>query len=96
MGFADEDIANYFYRDEQRANSYDTCAFTLAYKDIALADGSTVPLVMVLVRGTAANAEWVGNFNVSNEEKDDIGYHESFMKAVSYTHLLLMRAVEQL
>lgn len=81
MGFADEDIANYFYRDEQRANSYDTCAFTLAYKDIALADGSTVPLVMVLVRGTAANAEWVGNFNVSNEEKDDIGYHESFMKA---------------
>lgn len=81
MGFADEDIANYFYRDEQRANSYDTCAFTLACKDIALEDGSTVPLVMVLVRGTAANAEWVGNFNVSNEEKDDIGYHESFMKA---------------
>ena len=36
---------------------------------------------MVLVRGTAANVGMVGNFNVSNEEKDDIGYHESFMKA---------------
>lgn len=80
MGFSDHDIENYYYRDEERVNDYDTVGYTLATKEITV-EGKARPLVMVLVRGTGANAEWMSNTNVSDTLMDYDNYHEGFKLA---------------
>lgn len=80
MGFAFDDIENHYYRDSQRIEDNDTCAYTLAVKEVER-DGVKVPLVMVLVRGTAANAEWISNANLADVSKAFEDYHEGFQLA---------------
>ena len=93
MGFSEANIRNYYYRDEQRVRDNDTCAYTLAYKTIKR-NGKTVPLVMVLVRGTAANAEWVSNANVSNSNQALDDYHEGFLLAASEIEVSLRKLMK--
>lgn len=93
MGFSEANIRNYYYRDEQRVRDNDTCAYTLAYKTIKR-NGKTVPLVMVLVRGTAANAEWVSNANVSNSNQTLDDYHEGFLLAASEIEVSLRKLMK--
>lgn len=80
MGFAFDDIENRYYRDSQRVDDNDTCAYTLAVKEVER-DGQKVPLVMVLVRGTAANAEWISNANLADTVKALDDCHEGFQLA---------------
>ncbi len=82
MGFAFSDIENYYYRDEQRKADNDTCCYTLAVKEVEKA-GKTVPLVMVLIRGTGGNAEWISNLNVADVAKKKDDYHEGFLLAAA-------------
>lgn len=93
MGFPEANIRNYYYRDEQRVRDNDTCAYTLAYKTIKR-NGKTVPLVMVLVRGTAANAEWASNANVSNSNQTLDDYHEGFLLAASEIEVSLRKLMK--
>lgn len=94
MGFSYENVAEYYYRDDERIDDNDTCAYTLAVKEID-SSGQKVPLVMVIIRGTAANAEWVSNANVADTSQKADTFHEGFLFASEEINVQIKKFLDQ-
>ena len=74
-------IQSYFPDQEGGYQSdWDECGYAFGVKTVADAGtGKQVPLIVVAVRGTIGNGEWLGNFNVANASPVDApAAHEGF------------------
>ncbi len=57
-----------------------TCAFTIASKSVYY-EGNERMLVLVSIRGTGTQGEWISNFDFAPSHKNDIGVAENFSLA---------------
>lgn len=67
-GFKKQNISSYNYDDSyydslSEENS-DHVAYTFASKNIVNSSGETIPLVVIIIKGTSGNEEWYSNFNM--------------------------------
>lgn len=79
LGFFPEYIRDYHYADIE-PEFPDKSAYSFAVKYLPQGD-EEVPLVLVSVRGTSGQQEWLSNFNVADSTHKKERYHEGFDKS---------------